>query len=354
MLNSEVLEVGIGMAMLFFFMSLIATASCELVENVLKKRAADLKDGVKEFLKSFNAKDVDHACEAFYNHPLIASLYKNDYRGDKTTNLPSYIPRGQFAQAIIDLLRDGTLTTNLISPDWDDQRALRAVEQWYDGSMDRVAGWYKRRSGYRLMILGAAATLFLNVDAISVAKSLIHDKALREAVVQRAETVASPGATPEQTVQNLSKSLKEVGYPIGWRWVGGLPYPEPMVCEARADQKAESALDCGNWIVAVGARIPGWIITILAVMLGAPFWFDVLNKLMVIRSTVKPKEKSPDEGSQDGPNTNPAGATPRSIDNAALSNDGNEADADLAASMAVTNDAFVPHEWKVPQKEGLI
>ena len=42
----------------------------------------------------------------------------------------------------------------------------------------------------------------------------------------------------------------------------------------------------------------GWLITALAVMLGAPFWFDVLNKFMVIRSTVKPREKSQEEGSE--------------------------------------------------------
>ena len=34
-------------------------------------------------------------------------------------------------------------------------------------------------------------------------------------------------------------------------------------------------------------------------MLGAPFWFDLLNKVMVIRSTVKPHEKSPEESSED-------------------------------------------------------
>jgi len=44
----------------------------------------------------------------------------------------------------------------------------------------------------------------------------------------------------------------------------------------------------------------GWLVTALAVMLGAPFWFDVLNRIMVIRSTVKPHEKSPEEPSQDG------------------------------------------------------
>ena len=45
--------------------------------------------------------------------------------------------------------------------------------------------------------------------------------------------------------------------------------------------------------------ILGWLLTALAATLGAPFWFDLLNKVMVIRSTVKPHEKSPDEGSED-------------------------------------------------------
>ena len=43
----------------------------------------------------------------------------------------------------------------------------------------------------------------------------------------------------------------------------------------------------------------GWLITALAVSLGAPFWFDVLNKIIVIRSTVKPAEKSGPEASKD-------------------------------------------------------
>lgn len=43
----------------------------------------------------------------------------------------------------------------------------------------------------------------------------------------------------------------------------------------------------------------GWLLTAVAVSLGAPFWFDTLNKLVVVRSTVKPKEKSAEEASKD-------------------------------------------------------
>ena len=42
----------------------------------------------------------------------------------------------------------------------------------------------------------------------------------------------------------------------------------------------------------------GWILTALAISLGAPFWFDLLNKFIVIRSAVKPHEKSPEESSK--------------------------------------------------------
>jgi hypothetical protein len=60
------------------------------------------------------------------------------------------------------------------------------------------------------------------------------------------------------------------------------------------------------WII----LIAGYLATAFAVMLGAPFWFDLLSKLMVVRSTVKPKQKSPDEPPVDGPAPAPVAAPP--------------------------------------------
>jgi hypothetical protein len=54
----------------------------------------------------------------------------------------------------------------------------------------------------------------------------------------------------------------------------------------------------GAWLVACLGTLAGWLITAFAVSLGAPFWFDMLNKIMVVRSTVKPREKSPEEASK--------------------------------------------------------
>jgi hypothetical protein len=36
--------------------------------------------------------------------------------------------------------------------------------------------------------------------------------------------------------------------------------------------------------------IMGWLMTAFAVTLGAPFWFDILSRLMTVRSTLKPKD----------------------------------------------------------------
>jgi len=49
-----------------------------------------------------------------------------------------------------------------------------------------------------------------------------------------------------------------------------------------------------DWLGILG----GWILTAIAVSLGAPLWFDLLNKFMVVRSTVKPREKSSEEASK--------------------------------------------------------
>ena len=92
----------------------------------------------------------------------------------------------------------------------------------------------------------------------------------------------------------LKSDLQAIGYPMGWQ--GGLPGPQR---EASCGTTGPCGLDAVGWLGFWIRILLGWLILALAVMLGAPFWFDVLNKIMVIRSTVKPTEKSPDEGSED-------------------------------------------------------
>lgn len=353
MFNSDALEVGIGMVLLFCFMSLIATALCEAIENFVKLRSKELLTGIKELLEGGAEGEVGQFVSRFYEHPVIASLYSGTFDG-KTAHLPSYIPRKSFSLALVDLIAktgsDGALSAATLRqslessavPDrvkevvkaaldtsGDNLAATRrTLEECFDATMDRVSGWYKRHTGYRLLVIGAVAAVGLNVDALVVAQRLTTDKVLRQAVVEQAAITAaqnqpdapaapdpvpadaaagSPAGQPEgdpaaptgrqrQEVTELVNQMSEIGYPIGWTWEKGRGLT-PRMC---AQGREEDTWRCGKLAFSILLSLPGWIMTALAVMLGAPFWFDLLNKFMVIRSTVKPREKSPDEPSQDG------------------------------------------------------
>jgi hypothetical protein len=235
-------------------------------------------------------------------------------------NLPSYIPASNFAMALLDAAARGTdahdpraagpdarpLTlesvrsgiTQLQSPIV--QRALLAaidaaegnlakaqenVEAWFNGAMDRVSGWYKRRTQWILLLIGIVLSVAMNVNSIGIATALLRNAPLRQAVVAQAEKIVADSAIPEANFQKQRAMIDSLGLPIGW----GYGYHGPPEAQ------------WGNPDTVWGLLTPmvGWLLTAFAVTLGAPFWFDLLNKVMVIRSTVKPHEKSPEEASED-------------------------------------------------------
>ncbi|HEY8972662.1 MAG TPA: hypothetical protein VIN75_00490, partial [Burkholderiaceae bacterium] len=260
-------------------------------------------------------------------------------------NLPSYIPTAHFATAFIDFVArgpagpgdapdtapPGALTIELLRrqaaqlPDHlartviagidyangDIAKVRQAVEQWFDGAMDRASGWYKRRTQALLFTIGLLTAVVLNVDALHILHRLTHDKTFRDVVVSRAAAAkppASAGAGDEHAAMTLARAeLDAVTMPIGWE-SPTTPGAESQLwptqfCSASADDTGALSETCTfgrNPVYAVVRMGLGWLVTALAVMLGAPFWFDVLNRIMVIRSTVKPHEKSPEEPSQDG------------------------------------------------------
>jgi hypothetical protein len=105
---------------------------------------------------------------------------------------------------------------------------------------------------------------------------------------------AADTAPQNVSANQLYTELADLKLPIGWSKES---YAHVQQALAWNDPKPKALLTLfGLWIT----FIAGYLITALAAMLGAPFWFDLLNRLMVIRSTVKPTEKSPDETSNDG------------------------------------------------------
>jgi hypothetical protein len=325
---------------------------------------------------------ADTLLERFYNHPLIFSLFRGDYHPPElrtlmpfrhtTTGgmLPSYIPSANFADALLEVaesyLKPGTggaplsfdrltaaawavpnipvrrmLLLALTSAKGDIDALRKYLQDWYDGVMDRISGWYRRQTQWIVFVFGLILCVALNVNTVVIGHALHESAALRGAVGAAAAKWAtdnagsfapSPppkdGTAPAPNFQVPYDHLQALGLPIGW----GVQVRALMDANAHPNgQKSLSGV--GALEIAVG-----WLITAFAIMLGAPFWFDVLNLFMVVRSTVKPTEKSPDESSKDTqPSKDPTGKPAPGAANAAAPVPG--AGAPAAAQPAPPSDA---------------
>jgi hypothetical protein len=329
MFNSNIIDVAIGLVFIFLLLSLICSAAHEIIEAFMKARAANLERGIQELAGSNSQAFVTK----LYSHGLINSLFKGTYAEAKKglfagRDLPSYIPSKNFALALIDLKNTGAeLPQNI-------KDALQAfervagqnvaqlqlhIEEWYNTSMDRVSGWYKRRSQWIILVLGLAAAIAVNADCIAIAKRLSTNSNLRHSVEQLAESTmkdmpapnaSQPANAGNQTTDTTSPTP---GTPVIPGASTGNTGGQDTAAAIRSIQQHLSTLDAIGLPVGrdyslkspaqlwTAARVHwlGWLITALAVSLGAPFWFDMLNKVMIVRSTVKPSEKSGDEASKD-------------------------------------------------------
>ncbi|HEY4131887.1 MAG TPA: hypothetical protein VGM50_14805 [Gemmatimonadaceae bacterium] len=335
MFGSNIIDVLIGLIVVYLLMSLVATGVREALAGIFKTRAKFLALGMKELLGS------GQLLSAFYEHPQIFALYEDQARN------PSYIPASSFALALMDMaargldhnstvqsgpeatpltidtirrniggLRDTKVQRMVLSAldtaGGDLAKAQQSLQRWFDSAMDRVSGRYRRRTSMVLFAVGLITAIVINVDTIEVGTSFYKSPALREAAVAMAGHLAdttsrAPGDTSARVMHVDSRgaidSLYALKLPIGWTTILATSNPIVMrsgVAAAITDHVLHSFF--------------GWLLTAIAISLGAPFWFDMLNRFMVIRSTVKPHEKSPEEGSADrGAKPTPSPVPPLSM-----------------------------------------
>ncbi|RYZ22072.1 MAG: hypothetical protein EOO16_10595 [Chitinophagaceae bacterium] len=339
----------------------------------------------------------DTLAKAFYKHPSVKYMSSSVARSK-----PSYIEPENFATTLVRVLRgrdyDGTLApmqaihrtlfpldtgpsgksatatvevgTNdtlmaTIQPDTldhlrqlyidaagDIDRFKTLLEQWFDETMARANGWYKRHTRNILFVVGFTIAIIGNVDTIKIFRVLSKDKSAREQMVQMAiqsqatlaptvqrlkdsgRVATNAGATPfdlaadsmlRQTYSMLQNDAASAGNVLGMGWHDSREWKQYAALKdslaatkaALKKQPEEPALlkreaDLGAAITQIAPRVHdkfdwstsllGWIITGLALTLGAPFWFDLLNKLISIRSAgAKPKASAAKDDDDDAP-----------------------------------------------------
>jgi hypothetical protein len=322
MFGSVIIEVAIGIIFVFILVSIICTTIREGIESKLKSRAAYLEHGIRELLHDRKAEGL---ARSFFTHPLINGLFSSDYKPGEDTdrpslfakggNLPSYIPSKNFAMALMDIAARGPATdvvssdanspvisvesiranilniqnmavqrvllTAIDSAQGDLDRLQQNIEAWFNNSMDRVSGWYKRSTQWIILVIALIVTVGLNINTITIADYLYHNNTARSIMVAKAEAAAKDSNFVTQSSEDMKAELAALDLPIGWgqQW--------SMIRSVDGSEKD------GPWNT-IFVPILGWLLTALAATMGAPFWFDMLNKIMVLRSTVKPVAKGPD------------------------------------------------------------
>jgi hypothetical protein len=318
--GNAAIDVFIGLAFFYFLLSIFCSAINEAIATTFNLRAKDLERGIRNLLAE--------KADAFYADPRIQALHKpkrflgwmglpwlgKPSRGAMPSlhwmqpldnKLPSYISSRAFALTVLDTFappdsKDGAAGAggNLIAraeavlPEvrkvnpkvaqmlqdaldeagTDVEKFRTTIEQSFDETMDRVSGWYKRRVQLILFVIALVAVGAMNADSFSIAQRLWKNDALRSAVVAQSNAAVAKGkpacknggnASPQEAAKCLEQ-VKQLGIPLGW-------------------SKDTSPSGWG-----IPGKMLGLILTAFAILLGAPFWFDLLGKVSQLRGSGPP------------------------------------------------------------------
>jgi hypothetical protein len=162
----------------------------------------------------------------------------------------------------------------------------REIEDSFDSSMQRAGGVYKRNAKGVAILIGILLAFGANADTFHIIDRLSKDTVLREAIVYKAvRTIEQQSDSSKLSNIDTKQILEDVNLPIGWT--------------------NDNRLEQLNWnttkikgvpIFSLLTMFTGWLISGLAIAMGAPFWFDLLSKVMNVRNAGKsPKSARRDE-----------------------------------------------------------
>ncbi|MGG9962062.1 hypothetical protein [Ferruginibacter sp. SUN106] len=339
-------------------------------------------------------KSTNNFTKVFFEYPSIKYLAESSWNSK-----PSYMEAGNFSKTIIYLLRgenfDGTMpqinlirealfTTKQFQAASDgarliDQETLKRLqklfldsnndidrfknllENWFNDTMDRTTGWYKRQNRLMLFLLGLFLAYNFNVDTIAIYNLLAKDKTARTNLVQLAihsipkydslvkslkdtsvnskrDTVRVNDsvikiidkvfiALPDSTLLAAQKLVREDIDKASN--IAALGWPDKDSCKICDSLKQRLACCCdkdsaaaaklkttiksydeiyhcsGNPYQNKSNRWIGWLLTAFAISLGAPFWFDLLNKFVALRNTGNKPEVSNSDIQKSSPGSSP-------------------------------------------------
>ncbi len=293
------LEVIIGMIFTFMLLSLLGTTVNELISAWRGWRGFYLEEGLKRLLEF---KDNPEVFEKFKNNAVFKQLMQHK-APLRVSQSPAYLSSSNFATILTNVLKKKGQAVekidDLLEGLPEDSQLRQVLEQlkeeghesldafkarlqtWFDDVMWQASGWYKRHVQFITLFVGLSIAGVLNADSFQIYKHLSNNAAARESLAAMAEKYAAENETLPETktytdtlaVKDIKKELDDVtstgefgemSNVLGLGWQTGDVLVSPV-----------------SWLV----RLLGWLITAFAISLGASFWFDILKKIVTIRST---------------------------------------------------------------------
>jgi hypothetical protein len=167
----------------------------------------------------------------------------------------------------------------------------KGVENWFDGEMQRLSMLYGRYVKLVVFALGVVLTLLFSMDALEYGKTLLRDNAYRTGVTAIAggggdgyaalrdkcagsevgvaepygcvtESLSSPALVKifDHALVSVTMPPEDSDEP-SFHWNGGAWW--------------DRLITPGHW--------PGYLLTMVALLFGASFWWDVLRRLTGVR-----------------------------------------------------------------------
>jgi hypothetical protein len=297
-----IVNAAIGLMLVYLLLSLVVTAVQEAIASFAQKRGKALEAGLQEMLSTVDAATGGRTTQLFsdvFNHALI--------QAGSGSRRPSYIAARNFSSALLDVLTRGSASPAivavkntvaalpagktqdtllaLVTEAGGDMDKLRArVESWFDDAMDRVSGSFKRHTQRWVIALGIIIAITMNVNSIEIAATIASSSTAQDALATLETKLASQPAD-KLTAADANDLLAKLPVPIGWT---GTTTTAAKVLQAYNDRKWPAGM---TWFTVLTLAL-GWLITGMAISLGAPFWFDMLQNFVNIRGAGEVPKKA--------------------------------------------------------------
>lgn len=333
----KTLDIILGLVFVYLVFSLCVTALNEFVAAALSSRARWLRKGVTALLTplagSFPEETELLSVDKVYQSPFISALGQASWMTLHPRFAPSYVPAWTLVQGVLDAAA-GTAGTalgtfeevkaavaklpnrspikvglqTLISRADQDLEALKVlVETWFSTIENQISAWYRQKTQYMLVGLSLFIAVAMNLDTLAMVQVLSNESKTRSELAERgldaARAESGPtllGFAPLRKAQEEFASAKIKGATADdLAKLQSKVEAELVALDSVAKQLVESLASTGlpmGWkgldfwglpLMAQLYKVLGWLLTAFALSLGAPFWFDLLQKLTLVRSVGK-------------------------------------------------------------------